>query len=634
MPITGCTIQEILGSDTPNQGRVKINKNFDCVVSAITNTIASDTYVTGGTYNSTTESIDFSGTTLFTPFSVDVSDLLDDTNTFTTGVTLNGTVLEFDRNDTLNAYGVELSGLTSSFITGQTLSETLANGNETDGNNIEMTTGDAIVAANGNTINLDVTVGPFTNSVVIADAVGSGLGIAPGYGVELNNSAYGNYVRLEDTGLVDISTGGEFLLNANSGVGLGVFGSGDISIFNNSITNKTSSNINKNSIFIGTRNSTINSGVTNSVVLGGVGITATQNNTIYVPNLNIGILGTGTSVSNLGIDSNGFVVSAGTDTNTFTTGATLNGTILEFDRTDTTNAYSVELSGLTSSFTGQSLSQTLTIGNNTGGNDIITDIDDVIISVSGGTLLNLRDSNLDGHVLLGQPSSIYGGKGGFGDGGGILFLSPNGVTLAHDGGSFNDFYLYTEKNNYGQLARFRDSDNTYYGFNLYGNNTFQNYSTGVSIKDNETNSFTSLNKNNPAIIIGSKNSIINSGITNSVIIGGQNITATQNNTLYVDNLNINTLGTGTSVNNLGIDSNGFIVSGQTSLSKVVVTFTPGTVGVPNTLTHNLGTTDIIIQLWDLTTNELINTTINNVTTTQVDVTFGTNPSGDVKAIII
>lgn len=226
------------------------------------------------------------------------------------------------------------------------------------------------------------------------------------------------------------------------------------------------------------------------------------------------------------------------DTNTFTTGVTLNGTILEFDRTDSLNAYNVELSGLTLSFTGQSLSQTLSIGNNTGSNDIIMDVDDVILASSGGTLLDLRAGS-DGSVTLGQPSATYGGKGGFGNGGGILFLSSNGITLAHDGGSFNDFYFYTEKDNYGQLARYRTGDTAYYGFNLYGDNTFQNFSTGVSIKDNEINSFTSANKNNPAIIIGSRSSTINSGITNSVIVGGQNITGTTDDTVYTPIINAN-----------------------------------------------------------------------------------------------
>lgn len=49
-----------------------------------------------------------------------------------------------------------------------------------------------------------------------------------------------------------------------------------------------------------------------SVILGGTFITGDTDNTVYVPNLNIGILPTGTSVNNLGIDSNGFVI-VGTD---------------------------------------------------------------------------------------------------------------------------------------------------------------------------------------------------------------------------------------------------------------------------------------------------------------------------------
>ena len=48
-------------------------------------------YVTGGTYSSGTTSLDFSGNTGFVPFSVNVSELIDDTNTFVTGFTYNDT---------------------------------------------------------------------------------------------------------------------------------------------------------------------------------------------------------------------------------------------------------------------------------------------------------------------------------------------------------------------------------------------------------------------------------------------------------------------------------------------------------------------------------------------------------------
>ena len=51
---------------------------------------------------------------------------------------------------------------------------------------------------------------------------------------------------------------------------------------------------------------------TNSVIVGGTGITGSSANTAYVPNLNIGTLGNGTPSYHLGIDFNGFVVTAAT----------------------------------------------------------------------------------------------------------------------------------------------------------------------------------------------------------------------------------------------------------------------------------------------------------------------------------
>lgn len=56
---------------------------------------------------------------------------------------------------------------------------------------------------------------------------------------------------------------------------------------------------------------------TNSIILGGDGITGTSNNTVYVPNLNIGNVGSGTPLINLGLDSNGNIVT-GTTSDTFT----------------------------------------------------------------------------------------------------------------------------------------------------------------------------------------------------------------------------------------------------------------------------------------------------------------------------
>jgi hypothetical protein len=137
----------------------------------------SDNYVTGGTYNSITEELEFTGTNLATTFNVDVSALLDDTNTyvtggtfstgtltldrndanqvvitgftdndtFTTGATLNGNVIEFDRTDLSNAYNVDLTSLLSGFsttdyyVTGGTYSTGTLTLDRNDGNSVTVT---------------------------------------------------------------------------------------------------------------------------------------------------------------------------------------------------------------------------------------------------------------------------------------------------------------------------------------------------------------------------------------------------------------------------------------------------------------------------------------------------------------
>jgi hypothetical protein len=98
-------------------------------------------------------------------------------------------------------------------------------------------------------------------------------------------------------------------------------------------------------------------------------------------------------------------------------------------------------------------------------------------------------------------------------------------------------------------------------------------------------------------IIGGKNNVLisNTGpnfrIENSVILGGQNLTGTTDDTVYVPYLNINNLGLGTPINNLGIDSNGFVVvgtSGETDTNTFVTggTYSAGTA----TFTNNTGGT--------------------------------------------
>ena len=79
-------------------------------------------YVTGGTYNEITESINFVGNGGFPPFSVNVSGLTEDT--YVTGATLNVAILEIGRNNGEPLISIDLSSLsgdTNTFVSGATL---------------------------------------------------------------------------------------------------------------------------------------------------------------------------------------------------------------------------------------------------------------------------------------------------------------------------------------------------------------------------------------------------------------------------------------------------------------------------------------------------------------------------------
>jgi hypothetical protein len=173
-----------------------------------------------------------------------------------------------------------------------------------------------------------------------------------------------------------------------------------------------------------------------------------------------------------------------------------------------------------------SLSEVLTIDNITDGKDIIMSNDDVIIAATGGGVLNLRNGG-NGSVLLGSI------------GGSILNLNPAEITLGLNGGDYSEPYLYLTTQ-YSQMADYSTHSNFYYGFNMYRNSSFSLYSNGISIKENVTFNFTSVNEDNYSIIIGSRNSTADAGVYNSPIIGGQSLNATQSNTVYLGNsVNIN-----------------------------------------------------------------------------------------------
>jgi len=91
--------------------------------------------------------------------------------------------------------------------------------------------------------------------------------------------------------------------------------------------------------------------------------------------------------------------------------------------------------------------------------------------------------------------------------------------------------------------------------------------------------------------------------------------------------------TGLSSGQLLIYNGTGIVSSGVPISKYSTTLTSPTANTTNTITHNLGTTDVIVALWLVTTGDLTNAKITNRQTNSVDVIFSSAPGENVRVVI-
>ena len=110
-----------------------------------------DKFVTGGTYNPGTVNLDFSGNSGFSPFSIDVSALKDDTNTFVTGFTyddINTFTISDNSGSTFNA---SINVLSATTISGGTL---YGDGSNLTGISTENTTITAFTYDDSNTFTI------------------------------------------------------------------------------------------------------------------------------------------------------------------------------------------------------------------------------------------------------------------------------------------------------------------------------------------------------------------------------------------------------------------------------------------------------------------------------------------------
>ena len=247
--------------------------------------------------------------------------------------------------------------------------------------------------------------------------------------------------------------------------------------------------------------------------------------------------------------------SASASTNTFVTGGTLNGTNLDLTWNTGGSVPSIDFSSLSGgTFTGNTSGDCITdlYLTNLYGCSPITVHDTITYN---GSIIDSATTNSfifgDSHVL----TASTGTHGTSFDSNVILGGDSNRITPLQVG-RYNAI-IGGNTNEIGGVSRVEN--NIILGST--NSSIINSYTSigGSSMLGGDNNNI--LGGGNSAIIGGQNNTIL-PGIQRAIILGGQNITGTTDDTVYVPILNINNIVSGgTSVNNLGIDASGNVVTG-------------------------------------------------------------------------
>lgn len=409
-------------------------------------------------------------------------------NTFTTGATLVGNTIVFDRNDALSAYTVDLSTLIPTAAT-PSLDAVLAQGNITSGSSIIISDGDAIESESGPGI-LDFREGGGDNIYLGNSGSTQHLKIHGTFNeLRLDSLAY---QRTDASGTIINNQNGRIRLSRSSLTGLTT---GELQIVDSNPFSSIESSNDEDlgNTFISSRGSQFEPGVINSVIAGGVGITAETSNTLYTDRLNISTLGTGASINNLGIDSDGNVVVGSAS------GAT---TELWLSGTGTGSVFTVDpVTATTNSVSGD-------------------------YAIAAGYIHNINGGNFSAAFGYGQTINSSGN---------FSFAAGRQNTLNAEfsnalgfNNTNNSFYSLTV----GQNNNLQPTSN--YGYVFGQNNTLQNNANHCVIMGGISNLVRTASEYSG--IYSSRNSIMEA--ENSVILGGVGLTADTDNTVYVPNLNV------------------------------------------------------------------------------------------------
>ena len=171
------------------------------------------------------------------------------------------------------------------------LQTVLSLGNDSGVNSIIMGTSTYIKSNNGGG-KIELDYGGVTNSILISTDNSTsnehGLILQNGF-VALFSNGYNQAIELEngngDLAIYNINGSGSVLLGVATGSGVPYTEIDEIKISYNTTSTQSTGDYDKQSVFIGTRNSQIGAGVVNTVVIGGQSITATQSDSVYVPNV-------------------------------------------------------------------------------------------------------------------------------------------------------------------------------------------------------------------------------------------------------------------------------------------------------------------------------------------------------------
>lgn len=164
------------------------------------------------------------------------------------------------------------------------------------------------------------------------------------------------------------------------------------------------------------------------------------------------------------------------------------------------------------------LNEVLQLGNNTENNHIILGTATSIASANGNTYLVLDEGTNEGHIKL---------KSDLGE------LTINNTLSGIDVNS--NLYIKNGDNYYLSILNGIQSISS-----LYGTEIGINQNDEINISNNFITNISSKVNNKRPVMISSQGSEVLLGISNSVIIGGVNLIATQSNTVYLgNNVNIN-----------------------------------------------------------------------------------------------